>query len=266
MTYSLNDGIDPDGACEHVDVSRHYSQRPNRSARDGFHFIRDKLEIPSRQNVIDRPRIAGILNRSVGQFPATLISGRAGTGKTTIAAAFASARGNASWYSVESSDTQWPIFCRYFKRLISSDEMIDRQESEEYDADDFSETEVARFLVNGFTSIDAGEGNQRLLVMDDIHHIFDAHWFDDFFKLLLYSLPVNTHLLMLCRSKPPSPLWRLRSKQMLNVLDERVIAFTAGETEELFANKGLPAAAARVAHESCYGRVSKLLQFSGHSI
>jgi LuxR family transcriptional regulator, maltose regulon positive regulatory protein len=264
MTYSLNHGIDPDGAFEHVDVNRHYSQKRNSPARDGFHFLRDKLEIPEQHNVVARPRIDGILKRSVQQFPATLISGRAGTGKTAIAASFASAYKNASWYSVESSDTEWPIFCRYFKKFISPEKIDDKKV--EYDPDNFSETDVARLLVNGFTGSYAGEATQRLLVMDDIHHIFDAHWFDDLFKLLLYSLPVKTHLLMLCRSKPPSPLWRLRSKQMLNVLDEKVIAFTKSETEELFANRGLTPAAAHHAHHICYGRISKLLQFAGNSV
>jgi LuxR family transcriptional regulator, maltose regulon positive regulatory protein len=264
MTYSLHDGIDPDGACEHVDVNRHYSQSPNRSVREGFHFIRDKLEIPAARNVIARPRIDGLLNRSVQQFPATLISGRAGTGKTTIAAAFAAARGNASWYSVESSDKEWQIFCRYFKLFISAQD-LDPVPVPIGDDETFREPDVARFLVDGLAGSITSEGPGRLLVMDDIHHIFDAQWFDDFFKLLLYSLPVDTHLLMLCRSKPPSPLWRLRSKQMLNVLDEKVIAFTESETEKLLVNYGFSPAAAHDAHQSCYGRVSKLLQLTGRS-
>ena len=99
-----------------------------------------------------------------------------------------------------------------------------------------------------------------MIVLDDIHHLFDAHWFGDFFNLLLYSLPAGSHLLMLCRSRPPGPVWRLRSKQMLNVLDEKVIAFDLEETRVLFERLGLPASDAERAHRDSFGRVAKLIR------
>ena len=99
-------------------------------------------------------------------------------------------------------------------------------------------------------------------MLDDIHHIFDAPWFEDFFNLLLYSLPPDTHLFMLCRSKPPGPLWRLRSKQMLNLMDERVIAFDQTEAETLFNALGRPLSKAKEAQLRSFGRVSKLLEFA----
>lgn len=264
MTYFLHDDIDRSGVLDSVDVNHVFSTSSSNLGRDSFHFVRSKMSIPEHRLTFDRTRIDDLLFRSAAQFPATLVSGRAGTGKTALAVAFALKNKNVAWYSLEPSDQDWPIFCRYFAKSICV-EIPKNLESRIYDQDleNLGETEVARYLLNGFSGFyGARSSAPRLLVLDDIHHVFDAPWFDDFFKLLLYALPNETHLLMLCRSKPPSPLWRLRSKQMLNVLDERVIAFTENETTALFRSLGLSDVDATEAHAQCYGRVSKLLQFA----
>lgn len=267
MTYSLDHGIDStgsfgsDGALDyHLPKIRLESEPQGPFGDSSFHLLRDKLQIPAVDSIIERPRLDTILKRSVDQFPATLISGRAGTGKTALAAAFASQEKNAAWFGVESSDRSWPIFRRYFAEFISPDSGRNGP-NVNVAGEEFDEADAARYLINGFIrSYREKLPVPKLLVMDDIHHIFDAEWFDDFFHLLLHSLPTETHLLMLCRSKPPSPLWRLRSKQMLNVLDEKVIAFNEFETERLFSARGVAAVDVREACRSSYGRVSKLLQ------
>jgi hypothetical protein len=68
---------------------------------------------------------------------------------------------------------------------------------------------------------------------------------------------------MLCRSKPPAPLMRLRSKQMLNLLDEKVIAFDEKETELLLRKRGRSGVNAERARRDSFGRVSKILQIAG---
>jgi len=269
MTYSLDSGIDSTGSfasgssLEYQDLNvRHSGDSHHAAGARAFHLLRDKLQIPPVDDLIDRPRLDTILKRSMEQFPATLISGRAGTGKTALAAAFASREKNAAWFAVESSDRNWPIFRRYFAEFISPESAEDVSKVNAASDAEFEEVEAARYLINGFIrSYREKLPIPKLLVMDDIHHIFDAEWFDDFFHLLLHSLPAETHLLMLCRSKPPGPLWRLRSKQMLNVLDERVIAFNESEAERLFSARGIFAKDVRGACRTSYGRVSKLLQF-----
>jgi ATP/maltotriose-dependent transcriptional regulator MalT len=101
-----------------------------------------------------------------------------------------------------------------------------------------------------------------LIVLDDLHHIFDAEWFGEFFKLLLYSLPMNAHVLLLCRSKPPSPLWRLRSKQVLNVIDEDQLAFTTDETAQLFQAYGCREVGPEAARIESFGRAARLVEMA----
>jgi LuxR family transcriptional regulator, maltose regulon positive regulatory protein len=267
MTFSRHDSNSPSGASEYLDNIEDTPAIWSESgvaSRDEFHLLRDKLKVPVLKSIVQRPRINDLLRKSVRQFPATLISGRAGTGKTVIAADFAAHNNDISWYTVESTDIQWPTFSRYFLAALSEKPNA-RPHYKPRAADDanIDQTEIARLLLRAFSRKYAPQDRgPSLIVLDDIHHIFDALWFEDFFNLLLYSLPSETHLLLLCRSKPPGPLWRLRSKQMLNVLDEKVIAFNLDETRALFDTLGHSSACASEANRSCFGRVSKLLQFA----
>lgn len=235
-----------------------FAHRVVKADREEFHILRDKVSMPLPEKLIDRPRLNSILKKSQHQFPATLITGRAGTGKTALAASFAAQKKKVSWYSVGSTDIAWPVFSNYLSASLIGTEGRPPVKT----ASTASQNEIARFLVTHFSRTQARDGS--LIVLDDIHHIFDAYWFEDFFNLLLYSLQPEAHLILLCRSKPPAPLWRLRSKQMLNVLDEKVIAFNLAETEALFRALGLSASHAADAHRECFGRVSKMLQFAKH--
>ena len=264
MTFFLHDSINPNGAYDFIDPTDYQTNGAGEPAKEEFHILREKLKIPNTEGFIGRPRITAHLSNSMSQFPATLISGWAGTGKTALAASFAALHKNVSWYSVESTDFAWTVFSRYFSASLSGTicegSFASGLSEQERDA---SQSEIARFLAEHFPRTDSTPtAEPSLIVLDDIHHIFDAAWFDDFFNLLLYSLPNECHLLLLCRSKPPSPLWRLRSKQMLNVMDETVIAFNIAETEALFKSLGLSTFSAKEAHRESFGRVSKLLQFA----
>jgi ATP/maltotriose-dependent transcriptional regulator MalT len=240
-----------------------YVVRRTGSERDDVHLLREKMRIPRVRGVIKRPRLDEALQKSLSQFPATLVSGRAGTGKTTLAAGLARAHGNAAWYSVESADIEWNVFAHYFATCIlkaaKSKVPVADLLPEEIHA---SQSVIATFLINVFAEAETALLRDPLLiVLDGIHHVFDAPWFGEFFSLLLSSLPENTNLLLLCRSKPPNPLWRLRSKQQLNVMDEKVLAFNLAETVQLVKRAGLDRRHAERAHAAIFGRISNLLQF-----
>ena len=100
-----------------------------------------------------------------------------------------------------------------------------------------------------------------ILVLDGVHHLYDCRWFEEFFTYLIASLPHTSHVLILGRSKPPMPVWRMRSKQVLNVIDEKLLAFSPSDTEELFALHGLTEDVAIGAHRATFGRAADLIVF-----
>ena len=220
--------------------------------KNNLPLISEKLRTPKCGNIVHRPRLHELLERSCTQFGGTLLSGRSGTGKTTLAAEFATRKKKVAWYSVDPSDADWCVFARYFSAALAGK----RSARSAPPATD--RAALGEFLGD---CLSAGKNRRKLIVLDNIHHLFDADWFCDFFVLMLQSLDPDSHALMLCRSKPPAPLWRLRSKQVLNVIDERLLAFTPAEAEELCGSRGIPKMAARAFQSESFGRASKLMQF-----
>jgi ATP/maltotriose-dependent transcriptional regulator MalT len=88
--------------------------------------------------------------------------------------------------------------------------------------------------------------------------LYDAEWIVPFFGRLLPLLPVEAHMILIGRTLPPAPLWRMRSKQTLRVIDESAMAFTLAEAEELFDSYGLPAKPAAQALAETWGRAAAL--------
>src|ERR1044072_2842334 len=116
MSFTLHDHFDPTERCSPaVDTT---VMKPSKGERDGVHILNEKLEIPRCAGLIERPRLIEKLDRSLGQFAATLRSGRAGTGKTSIAAAYARTRKRVAWFTVESSDVDWNVFASYLAASV----------------------------------------------------------------------------------------------------------------------------------------------------
>ncbi|HEX6283889.1 MAG TPA: AAA family ATPase [Pyrinomonadaceae bacterium] len=236
---------------------------PSKGERGGVHILNEKLEIPHCAGLIERPRLVEKLERSLNRFAVTLVSGRAGTGKTSVAAAYARTRKTTAWFTVESSDIEWNVFASYLAasvlRVVGSQKAV--RDSLPAVANS-SPAGMATFFLNLFSELESAARDQRpLLVLDGIHHLFDAEWFGEFFNILQPAVSETADLLLLCRSKPPNPLWRLRSKQQLDVIDEKTLAFDRDETMLLLQQVGHSQAEAARIHAETFGRVSKLLPF-----
>lgn len=262
MTFSLNDNFE---FSETINRSDFHSSAANTSLSESetedFHLFAEKLRLPEVEENIARPRLIELLAKSSTQFNATLITGRTGTGKTALAADFARQYRKTAWFSIDSGDCDWSVFANYFAASVLGENEAEFVGAKKSAAP--TQADISKFLVEIFTKLTSNQTRQNsLIVLDGVHYVFDTMWFADFFNLLLYSLPSDTHLLLLCRSKPPLPLWRLRSKQILNVIDEKLLALSMKETEMLYKTYGLPSAEAKTAHQKSFGRISKLVNFA----
>jgi ATP/maltotriose-dependent transcriptional regulator MalT len=255
MSFLLHDSLNEIESAEITSSSRINGCKKSNSARLPITIIDEKFRRPTVGSIVRRERLRDLLDRSIQQYGATLVSGRAGTGKTTLAAEFASNQRKASWYTVEPAESDWREFSAAFLTCIFGKKrrLPDTVSSEP------SGAVISDLLSYSFGRLARQRLKPRLVVLDNVHHLFDAEWFSEFFRQLIISLDADVRLLMLCRSKPTAPLWRLRSKQMLNVIDETMLELSEREALAFAEFHGIPKDRALPALKRSYGRVGNFL-------
>lgn len=264
MTFSLHENLDLGGTKNPFEISPAPSKSRAVRKTDEIHLFREKMAIPVFKNYVVRPRLNELLEKTLNQFGAALIAGRTGTGKTALAADFSNNYKRIAWFSVESAENDWEVFFRYF--LESFSRIINKKQKQEIlsEIEKIKPPTVAPFIENLLSRVELPAAEKPfLIVIDGIHNVFDAEWFSEFFTTLLHSLTPDVHLIMLSRSSPPLPLWRLRSKQVLGVIDEKLLAFTLLETQKLFETFDLPEDKTFQAFGKTFGRISRLKEFIG---
>ena len=227
------------------------------------HFIHDKIAVPAIALRTSRGRLLKLLGENVASANATIVNGRAGTGKTALAADFARHAGRAvAWYKVDAADNDLGTFCEYLTATVR----LQRPEIEPVRLLELTETvesDRAELLAESFVfQLDETKGEPLLMVIEDLHLVYDADWVIPFFRRLLPLLPPDVHILITCRSLPPAPLWRLRSKQMLCVVDESELAFTLDESIALFKTYGLNEEHARIGWIQTKGKAAAISDFA----
>lgn len=225
-------------------------------------LVSEKISIPSPFPVVSRPRLTGLLEESLRSCTSTILSGRAGTGKTALALDFALNCGRrVCWYKVDAPEAEMAVFFHYLTASI-------RRQRPAFGAS-FSylvatmPPEQISLLAEAFVyDLGDGGGDPLLIVIEDLHLVCDSDWLVPFFKRLMPLLPADVHLLITSRTMPPAPLWRMRSKQTLSVIDEETLAFTRQETALLFKRFGLTQEHASIALDHTHGRASALERFA----
>lgn len=220
-------------------------------------LITEKILIPKERPPLSRSRLIELLGRSTEMYSTTIISGRTGTGKTLLATDFARHCGRrVAWYSVDATDKD-PHF--FFGYLLESLRQIRPSLQFPYLARltgcrDSDLEQLAEAIIYELQETEAVE--PLLIVIDDLHLIYDEPWVLPFFRRFIPLLPSDIHLLILARSVIPVPLWRMRSKQNLLTIDEGWLAFTHEEASWLFATRGLGEKQALEALQVSRGRAS----------
>src|SRR5205085_10399252 len=232
----------------------------SRKERLNMTLIFDKINVPYELPRVSRTRLLSVLEESMTCCTSSIICGRAGTGKTLLATDFARRAGRRiTWYKVDAADASLPVFMQYLVAAVRAQHPgFGRKTLALLCATHAPEEAalLAESFVYEMTMLEATES--LLLVMDDLHLVYDAAWFVPFFHRLLPLLPAEAHVLLLGRTLPPAPLWRLRSKQTLRVIDEAALLFTQAEVAELLTSYGLYAEASAGILEITRGRAAAL--------
>jgi LuxR family maltose regulon positive regulatory protein len=247
----------PDEPASHT--SHAYLDTTRLSGTETMSLILDKITIPAEAPRISRPRLLNTLHGSLNSCTSTIINGRAGTGKTLLVSDFARRSGRAvAWYKLDASDTELSVFFNYLLGAVGRHRpgfgeqtlmpLIEAASLEDIPV--LAEAFVYELLESA--------GEPLLIVLDDLHLVYDAEWVVPFFRRLLPLLPVEAHMLITGRSLPPAPLWRMRSKQTLCVVEETVMLFTLKEAEKLCAHYGLAPERAASALQQSRGRAAAL--------
>jgi LuxR family transcriptional regulator, maltose regulon positive regulatory protein len=222
-------------------------------------IILDKITTPTEQPRQSRPRLLNMLHGGLANCTSTIINGRAGTGKTLLAADFARRCGRRiSWYKVDAADGDLSVFFKYLVESVRQWRPGFGQEAL-MNLVETATLEDIPMLAEAFVyELLEQKGEPLLIVVDDLHLVYDAEWVVPFFRRLLPLLPAEAHMLITGRSLPPAPLWRMRSKQTLCVIEEPTLLFTELEAKRLFASYGLTDAQASAALKQTRGRAFTL--------
>lgn len=231
---------------------------------NNMELVVEKIARPSIVPRLSRQRLLTILENSLISCTSTIISGRAGTGKTALALDFARNCGRrVAWYKVDAPDGELKIFFQY---LIASI----REQRPDFGGDNLAsltkrvQPDEIALLTEAFVyELVEGENQPLLVVIEDLHLVCDSEWLVPFFRRLLPLLPSEVHMLITSRTMPPAPLWRMRSKQTLSVIDEDTLGFTRQEAVELFESYGLSSEQANIALDHTHGRAAALTRIAG---
>ncbi|HEX8503198.1 MAG TPA: AAA family ATPase [Pyrinomonadaceae bacterium] len=220
--------------------------------------IPEKITPPLELPRVSRERLLSALAESVEGCNSTIIAARAGTGKTMLVNDFARRAGRrVAWYKLDAPDSELTVFLRHLCASVAAarpgfgTQLLERLGLE-------AGTDDVPLVVECLVYELSQTSEPLLVVIDDLHLVYDAEWMVPFFRRWLPLLPREVHVILLGRSLPPTPLWRMRSKQTLCVLDESALAFTPEEARGLYASYGLPAERAAAAHAETRGRAATL--------
>lgn len=243
-------------------ASRSSNVRPDtiqNSGTEAMPLILDKITTPLEAPRISRPRLLNTLHGSLQGCTSTIINGRAGTGKTLLSSDFARRCGRSvAWYKIDASDTELRVFFNYLLGTVARHRKGFGEQTLLPMVEGASLEDIPMLAEAFVYELLESAGEPLLIILDDLHLVYDAEWVVPFFRRLLPLLPVEAHMLITGRSLPPAPLWRMRSKQTLCVVEETMMAFTLKEAEKLFASYGLPEERAESALLQSRGRAAAL--------
>jgi len=189
-----------------------------------------------------RSRLVTLLTRAAQRSPLTLLSGPAGSGKTTLAASWLHAQpGDApiGWVTLDAYDDDPATFWTYVVESLTAAGVdvggIERPVPGEA---------LDPSVIPGLAMAVLGHPRSRpvVLVIDQADHLTNR-WIMTGLDLLLRNAGRRLHLVMCGRSDPGLPLHQYRLDGSMSEIRAAQLAFTPDETRELFRAAGVRVAA-----------------------
>src|SRR5215208_648847 len=195
-------------------------------------LLKTKLYIPPRRpNLVFRPRLISRLGESLRrQHGLTLISARAGSGKTTLVSEWLHQQERSSaWLSLDENDNDpWRFFSYLVEALRQLDIPIRDSELSTLEKPELPPVDaLITELINDMTP----SSIPFLLVLDD-YHVIQNDWIHKAIVFLIEHQPPEMHLIITTRADPPLPLAQLRARGQLTEIRDRDLLFSAGEAAE----------------------------------
>jgi LuxR family transcriptional regulator, maltose regulon positive regulatory protein len=204
-----------------------------RTARVFDGLISTKLTIPRlRPRTVERTHLLDRLSEA-GDLPLVVISGVAGSGKTSLACQWARRDGlNVAWYSIDKSDNDVNLFSQYLLASLSlaDDRLAALLEPEVRHAEVFAENHFITRLTRNVADL----SEDLHLVLDDFHHITSRTVYDMVVSLLS-RLPPNLHVVIVTRYGIPFSLSPFRVRNQVMEISSSEMRFTEVEVERFFA-------------------------------
>jgi LuxR family maltose regulon positive regulatory protein len=199
-------------------------------------FLESKFEIPERPRfMVTRPRLLHALSDRT-EVPITLIVGPAGSGKTQLAASWAS--GSAvdaavAWVTLEDKDQT----CTFWNYVVEALRRAGVPMTGSLPLPPSGDTVDRSFLVRLATDL-SDQPRSVLLVLDGVSDLSGRQWAIDLEFVLRHASPM-LRLVLVGRWDPPLPLHRYRLADRLTEVRSESLAFTSDEAAELLRLHGV---------------------------
>jgi LuxR family maltose regulon positive regulatory protein len=142
------------------------------------------MVIPPEVPLISRQRLLDVLQESVAAGSSTVITGRAGTGKSMLTTDFARQCGRrVAWYKVDAPEINLSVFLEYLVASVARENpgFGERSLSHRHPAHSPNVTSLVESYIYDLEKL----AEPLLLVVDDLHLVYDAEWVIPFFQRLL---------------------------------------------------------------------------------
>src|SRR5947207_2892904 len=96
-----------------------FTMEPTSPLQRAIQLIVEKISVPPWTPHLQRQRLLRLMEGSISTCSSTIIVGRAGAGKTTLASDFAHSCGRAAvWYKVDAPESEAQLFFQYLSAAI----------------------------------------------------------------------------------------------------------------------------------------------------